>query len=242
MDLDFLKRAERVTSFNITAKDLSTLTYKEEIQHLFVKNFFPTFDLSKTIDVVDKDKLDELIAELKQEQDGFSFPKLHGYNMKGIGPGEATMFFLINTAQLGGGSSAGVDLIVGQEKYEVKAVKVSVERYASDFKLGGSVPLSDLMLDFNNLRVELGLGGNKTEMSGAIMNQMRVEAPDEFADIEDRYATVAYENYFKDHDVVFINNATGPRLGGVEAVKRVEKSDIMVERVTSGTIKPKVKI
>ena len=48
MDLEFLKRAEKVTAFNITAKDFETLRYKAEIQHLFNKHFFPKFKLENT--------------------------------------------------------------------------------------------------------------------------------------------------------------------------------------------------
>lgn len=242
MDLEFIRRAERVTSFNITTKDLETLKHKVELQHLFNKHFFPNFDISRTIDSVDMAKLNALIADLKREDGGTTFPKLHSYNLKGVGPGEATLFFLINGAHLGGGSSAGVDLFVGSNKYEVKAVKVSSDRYATDFKLGGNVPLADLMQEFDKLRVALKLPGNRTEMSGSVVKQMQEKAPFEYRSIVDRYAEVAYENYFKAHEVIFINNAAGPKLGFIEAVKQVKKSDIHVERVTSGTIKPKVKL
>lgn len=237
---DFIRKAERVTSFNIKAADFQTMTYKKELQHLFNKHFFPDFDLSSTISTVDESKLNKLISDLKLSSNEM-FVKLHAYNLKGIGPGEATLFFLIDTAVLGGGSSAGVDLIVNGTGYEVKAVKVSADRIASDFKLGGTVPLADIMTELNNLRETLKLGGSKTEISGTITQAMRTKDPKRFAEIENKYAEAAYQ-YFKQHEVIFINNAPGARLGRVEAIKRVAKKDIMIERVTSGTVKPKIRL
>jgi hypothetical protein len=37
-------------------------------------------------------------------------------NLPGVGPGEATLYLLTQEGVLGGGSSAGVDLIVGNKK------------------------------------------------------------------------------------------------------------------------------
>lgn len=242
MDLDFIRRAEKVTSFNIPTRDFQSLAYKKEIQHLFNKHFFPDFNLNKTIDSIDMQKLNTLIAELKKEQGGQMLAKLHNYNLKGVGPGEATLFFLCNKAQLGGGSSAGVDIVVGTDKYEVKAVKVSTSRVASDFKLGGTVPLSDVMVKLNDLRQQTQAGGSRTEMSGSVMAAMEKKAPYEYKQIELEFATIAYDNYFKNHEIIFINNSSGPRLGYIESIKQIEKSDVMIERVTSGTIKPKVRL
>lgn len=242
MNLEFIRRAERVTTFNITPKEFTTLQYKAEIQHLFNKHFFPNFDVTQTIKRVDKDRLNNLITQLKQERGGTAFEKLHTYNLKGVGPGEATLFFLIDDAYLGGGSSAGVDVIVGTSKYEVKAVQVTPTRVASDFKLGGNVPIAEVMSAMDKLRVALKLGGTKTEISKAITETMRQKAPVEFKAIQDEYAERAYEDYFKNHEVIFINNSSGPRVGTIEAVKRVTKADIMIERATSGTVKPKVQL
>jgi hypothetical protein len=237
LNLDFIKKAERVTSFNIRTSDFQTLDYKKELQHLFNKHFFPNFDVSKTIKTVDQNQLNKLILELKRDSD--MFPKLHNYNLKGVGPGEATLFFLINTAYLGGGSSAGVDLISGSKNYEIKAATISPTRIASNFKLGGTVPLASIMTDINSLRESLKLGGTKTEISGTIIKMMKSKSPDKFALIEHNYATVAYE-YFKLHEVIFINNTSGSNLGKIEAIKKVSKDDILIERVTSGTVKPRI--
>lgn len=242
MDLEFINKAQKVTSFNLDAKDFQTLKYKEEIQYLFNTHFFPKFDIKKyTINGVNINKLNNAISVLRS-QDASMLANLHGYNLKGIGPGEATLFFLINNAHLGGGSSAGVDLIAGSEKFEVKAVKISADKFISDFKVGGTVPLSDIITSLNKLREDLKLGGTKTEMSGGIMSSMKEKAPREFEKIQKQYAKVTYDNYFKNHEIIFINNAAGPRLGNIETIKQVTMGDIFIERVTSGTIKPKIKV
>ena len=238
MDGDFIKRATRITSFNLKASDFTDLRYKKEIQHLFGTFFFPKFDLKSTLDTVDMNRLNTLIAKLKAE-DKEMFSKLHNYPLKGVGPGEATLYFLLNYGHLGGGSSAGVDLVDRSGKYEVKAVSVS-NGVASNFKIGGNVPLSDIMLDLNSLRERLKLGGTKTEMSGKIMAEIRSMAPDEYKKIEKRYSERAAE-YFKGHKAIFINNSPA-NLGKIEAIKEVRKEDITIERVTSGTVKPLIRL
>ena len=241
LNTDFLRQAQKITSFNIKAVDFQSLKYKKELQYLFWFHFFPKFDLSKTINAIDKNQLNNLINDLKRE-DAQMFSKLHGYNLKGIGPGETTIYFLVNTAQLGGGSSAGADILIGSSKFEVKAVKVSSDRIATDFKLGGTVPLSTIILDIVALKDKLNLGGTRTEIAGGIIQSMRDKAPKEFAEIEEKFSNIAYNSYFKNHKVIFINNGTGAKFGMIEEIKQVQKKDIMIERVTSGTIKPKVKL
>jgi hypothetical protein len=241
MDKTFISRATRITSFNFTAGDFTSLKYKKEIQYLFNLHFFPKFNLNKTTSSFNLTTVNTLINGLKSE-DKDMFEKLHNYNLKGIGPGEVTLYFLIDTAHLGGGSSAGVDVKIGSKGYEVKAVKVSKDKMASDFKLGGTVPLTDIIEDLFKLNTKLKLAGKKTEMSGGIMDTMREKAPAEFKSIENRFKDIAYNSYFKNHEVIFINNGSGPNFGNIEAVKKISKNEIFIERVTSGTVKPKVKL
>lgn len=243
MDLEFLKRAERVTSFNITTRDFESLQYKKEIQHLINKHFFPRFDLSKTLDSVDKNDLNRLISQLKAE-DARMFASLHSYNLKGVGPGEATLFFLINNARLGGGASAGVDLVVGSEKFEVKAVQVTRSNdgpIAYDFKLGGTVRLDDIINRLVKLLNYYNISGSRTEIKKSDIQKLKNHDVGriEFDAIEDSYKKRAYE-YFRGHKVIFINNSKTQKMGTIEAIKDVKLNDIMIERVTSGTIKPMV--
>lgn len=241
LDMKFINNALKITSFNLTANDFTSLTHKKEIQHLFNLHFFPKFDSSKSVDSLNKDILNTLIDSLKKENmEGFK--KLHNYNLKGVGPGEVTLYFLINNCKLGGGSSGGVDVIIGSTGYEVKAVKIMTDGTAIDFKLGGNVPLFDIINELNNIRSNYNLGGNKTEMNVSIIKAMKQKAPTEFAAVERKFAKISYDNYFKNHDVIFINNNPSQKIGNIEAIKRVRVDDIFIERVTSGTIKPKIKI
>lgn len=241
MDLEFLKRAEKVTAFNITAKDFETLRYKAEIQHLFNKHFFPKFKLENTLNVVDKNKLNQLIDRLKSEDMG-AFKTMHSYPLKGVGPGEATLYFLLNNAHLGGGSSAGVDLIVGSKKYEVKAVTVGLDGFVRDFKLGGTVNLSSIISDAVKLKKQAlpNYKNADTEINKSQIEEIKKIFPKEWGEIEKQYQEKAY-SYFKDHDVIFLNNKTR-KIGEIVAVKSVKKSDIELENITNGTAKPRIKI
>ena len=240
LDLEFIKRAQKVTSFNITAKDLESLTYKKEIQYLFGLHFFPKFDLNKTINTVDKNRLNALISTLKS-QDSANFKAMHKFQPRGVGPGEVTLYFLINEAQLGGGGSAGVDLVVGSRKYEVKAVSVTGRgQYANNFKVGGTFTLSDIIADTIALKKKAGLGASSEVNTGQI-EVIKKQFPSEMEDIFKRYQKRTYDNYFKNHEIIFIRNDTNA-IGEILAVKKVKMDDIEFERITSGTIKPRVKL
>ena len=242
MDAAFIRRAEVMTSFNLTAHDFKTLDHKAEIQHLFQKHFFPTFDVSRTIPKVDREHLNDLIAELKRDDQVGLFPKLHTYSLQGVGPGEVSMFFLVKPAVIGGSTSAGIDIFVDSDEYEVKAATISKDRHAYGFKVGGAVPLADLMVEMNNLQNELGVGDNPVSISQRKIQEMRKLAPFGFRQLEEYYRDLTYEHYFRHHETIFINNTVGKNLGVVEAVKAVQKEDIFIERLTQGTVKPKVRL
>lgn len=238
MDSDFIKRATRVTSFNLSTADFQSTRHKKEIQHLFALHFFPGFDTKKAIDTVNVNQLNTLINELKNI-DFEQFKKLHDYNLRGVGPGEVTLYLLINKAVLGGGSSAGVDLVVSSSMYEVKAVEVTSDGYATNFKLGGTFNLSDLIKDLLDLKKAVGAGGEG--VNKAALAAIRRKFPKELKRIEEEFADRAYHNYFKNHEIIFIKNS-GRDVGKVMAVKKVKKSDIVLDRLTSGVLKPNVKL
>ena len=97
LDADFLKRAQKVTSFNLSSSDFTSLKYKEEIQHLFRTHMFPAFDLDNTMSGAPNiTKLNKLIKNLKAISSK-GFRNLHNYNLKGVGPAEATLFFLLDS-------------------------------------------------------------------------------------------------------------------------------------------------
>lgn len=241
LNMEFINNALKVSSFNLKPAEFITLNHKKEIQYLFNMHFFPKFDIAKTIDGVNIDTLNNLITSLKT-QNMAMFKKLHKYSLEGIGPGEVTLYFLINNCKLGGGRSAGVDVIVGSKGYEVKAVSVSLDRMAYNFKLGGTIPLDETKVALNKLRVKLGIGGSATEISPEKLKDMKQQAPAEYNAIEAKFAKLAYDGYFSKHEVIFINNTDTSKQGNIESIKQIKQNEIFLYHVTSGTIKPKVKL
>jgi hypothetical protein len=242
LNMEFINNALKVSAFNIPPTEFTKTDHKKEIQYLFNMHFFPKFDITKTIDVVDMGKLNTLISRLKS-QNLDNFKKLHNYNLKGIGPGEVTLYFLINNAKLGGGASAGLDIMVGGKGYEVKAVSVSNDgSMAYDFKLGGTIALDEFKMDLNKLRIKLDVRGSATEIAPNDLKAMKQKAPAEFNAIEQRFAKSAYDNYFSKHEVIFINNSKYAKVGEIAAIKTIKQNEIFIYHVTSGTIKPKVKL
>tara|TARA_E500000178_G_C16944741_1_gene718224 strand:+ start:218 stop:988 length:771 start_codon:yes stop_codon:yes gene_type:complete len=238
MNKIFIQRAMQVTSFNLLATDFQSLDYKKEIQYLFSTHFFPRIDI-KFQDTVDAAKLNTEITKLKRANKS-NFEHLHKYNLKGIGPGEVVLYFLLNKGHLGGGSSAGVDLVVGQQKYEIKAVDLSGDgKQVFNFKTGGTFNTSDLIA--RALKMKSDVNGSGEGVSKGVINKIKEQMPTEWKKLEDDYRKRVYDNYFKNHVMIFMNNKTA-KIGEIIAVKTVAKKDIEFERVTSGVIKPRVNI
>lgn len=241
LNMDFLRRAEKVTSFNLTTADFESTENKAEIQYIITKNFFPDFDTAKTLTAVNKDNLNTLIRELKLI-DKRLFAKLHNYPLKGVGPGEATLYYLLDNSRLGGGGSAGVDLVVGSKKYEIKAVKPRVKTGDfHDFKLGGTVRLDDIMGELADLKKKLGMGDEARKIPGKEIQKMKKDAPREFAKIEKKFGDRAFK-YFEGDEVILINNDSNKKdYGEIIYVGKISRNNIGLERVTQGTIKPTLK-
>lgn len=247
MDQDFLARAQRVTSFNLTSADFESLTYKREIQSLFVKYYFPRFDLSHTLDTLDVQQFNAVVDRLRSESPEM-LQALLKYPLKAKGPGEVLMFFIINPAYLAGLFSPGMDVRIDPDQYEVKAATIS-RGHATNFKLGSAVPLASLMSDIAHLYEHVNShwpgtlpdDQTETEICGSAINALRRAAPDDFACIEAAYAKASYDYYFKAHPVVVIHN-TGKRCGHIEKVGYVAQEDITIERLTNGTLKPRIRL
>lgn len=261
LDAAFLKRAQKVTSFNLRAADFESTQYKAEIQHLFRTHLFPDFDLSQTMTgPPNVAQLNKLIDILKRQNFG-NYNKLHFYNLKGVGPGEATLYFLLDDARLGGGGSAGVDLVVGSKQYEVKASLYSAaDSTVYGFKLGGTAALGKMVNELVRLKNELGLksaGKGQNEVGPKNLEAIQKAYPNEYRKLENEYARTAGQ-YFGKTPVIFINNNASVKLdpddpvekvrllsnaaGNVLAIKSVNTKDIKIQTVTQGTIKPRVKI
>lgn len=236
LNKDFIKRAEQFTTFNIFANDLTSVTYKNEVRHIISKNWFPSNKENVYSYELDKTKINDSIHKLKSiNKEGFH--RLYSYNMKGIGPGEIMLYYLIDGATIGGGSSAGVDISIEGENYEVKAVKSVYNKtlegqYLNDFKLGGTVNLTEVMQGLQ----ELGKV-TKTELPASKVNEIRNTK--DFKALEELFRRIAAE-YFKEHKIIFLDNGNKNK-GEVINISPIEPKNIYIERMTSGTVKPLIK-
>jgi len=240
LDTQFINRALKITSFNLTAKDFQSLKHKKEIQHLFFTRFFSKYNMSKMLNRVNESKMKALIKDLRQHA-GSEFEHVYKYNLKGVGPGEVMLYVLLNNAHLGGGSSAGLDLVDASGGYEVKAVDYSPQGYVNNFKVGGTFSMADIIRGVQELKKEAGRGSG-AEVNSTDLQELEKKFPDEIKGYYKKYAEVTYNNYFKNHAIIFLSNKKGGgyQLGDVIAIKKVEKKDIVFERITSGTIKPRI--
>jgi hypothetical protein len=250
LDNDFIARATKVRSFNIKGADLSSLKNKAEIQFLYATYQFDGFDLEQTVKGMNVGKVNKLIDKLKSV-DRNNFDALYDFQPKGVGPGEALLYFLIDDAVLGGGTSAGVDVKIGGSNFEVKGANLARDKKSVyGFKLGGTVDVSDMVNRAVKMKEMMGLttaGKGKNEVNPTQIKAIRKKFPKEWSDIEKEYATKAHK-YFGNTPVIFFNNnrGTGGKLtsaaGNVIIVKKVTKNDIQIDAITQGTIKPRVKI
>ena len=249
LDATFIQRATQVTSFNVKGADFESLKYKAEIQYLYATYQFKGFNLSKTIRGMDVTKVNNLIDVLKTI-DRSAFNNLYDFQPKGVGPGECLLYFLIDDAVLGGGTSAGVDMKIGSKMYEVKGANLSGDKKTvTGFKLGGTVDLTDMVNKAVQMKEALGFitqGKGKNEVNKTQIDAIRKNYPKEWKAIETEYANKAYK-YFGSIPVIFFNNnRSGSKLtqaaGHVIKADPVKKSDIMIDVITQGTIKPKIKV
>ena len=241
LDAEFLSRALTRTSFNLNAKDFESLKYKNEIQHLFHLNFFPKLDMNILLDSVSAPGLKRAISAIRKSN-ASNFEALYKYNIKGVGPGEVMLYFLLNNAHLGGGASAGLDLVDKSGDFEIKAVDYSAAgNYVNNFKVGGTFSLADIIRGVQDLKKKAGLGTG-AEVNAGELKKIEKAFPKELAKFKQKYVDVTYQNYFKNHKIIFLSNKKGGgfQLGDLIAIKQVQKKDIQFERITSGTIKPRV--
>ena len=259
LDDEFLRRVLGQTTiprFNIKASDFTaTRFYKKEIQHLFLQYYFPDLRQSNhwpPPDILNVARINKIISYLKSTYK-FQFNLMYEMKPDGIGPGEIMLYFLINKAALGGGGSAGEDvIIVGGSSYEVKAAKIAKnDEYAYGFKLGGTVPIVNIMQKLGRLKAKaLPLLAGKSYLGGAPdlekigSQQLKFFEeifPNDYKPILSAYKDVVYNAYFKKHSVIFLNNNDSPAVRGyIAAVKNIKKDDIAIQEMTSGTIKPRV--
>lgn len=243
---DFIKRATKVTAFNLVTNDFTSTTFKVPIQELYARHMFLSFSPDKALTTLTVDGYNKLVRQLKQD-DKEQYEKLHNLQLTGVGPAEAVLYLLTKNGRLGGGGSGGVDLIDGVNKYEVKAAKwksKTTKDSVIDFKLGGNIPgMSQLEVDIQDLAYNLGLARQGApEIKESFFKEMKKIATDQYDVLEKRYQQLAGK-YFGDHETIFIQTEKNqPDFGEILAIKGVKPKDIFMERFTSKSIKPIIKI
>jgi len=242
LDQEFIARATKISSFNIKAADLEKLTHKKEIQFLYSTYLFKGFDLNLLTNGLNVSKANAAIAKLKQLNNS-GFKSLYDFQPKGVGPGEALLYFLVNDARLGGGGSAGVDVIIGSKKYEVKAANLSKDKKSvTGFRLGGTVDVSTEVRAAVKLKEQLGFttkGKGKAEVNRTQIRAIQAEYPAEWNKISQSYIDKAYK-YLAANPVIFFNNNKSAAIGQIIAETNVKRQDIQISEITQGGIKPRV--
>lgn len=249
LDFDFIRRAEKVTKFNISVNDLKP-ELQPSVRYLFIKNQFPKFgekDLfMKTFNVK---KLNTAIKALKKENFDHFF-NMYQFDQSGIGPGELMLYFLIDGSRVGGGGSAGVDLIVNNKEYEAKSVELRVgSQMIEGFKLGGKGELAPIMAAAQELKKKYSeemIAANKgkknaiSEVNSSQLKKLEELEPRAMADIKKKYTDVASE-YFGNTNIVFMYSKSNRRnVGEIIAAGKIKKGTVVMQTITSGTIKPSI--
>jgi len=251
LDFDFIRRAEKVTKFNIDVKDLKP-ELQPSVRYLYLKNQFPNFGkkdmFMKSFNVP---KLNAAIKELKSENFTHFF-NMYQFDQSGIGPGELLLYFLIDNSSVGGGGSAGVDLRVGNKEYEAKSVTLNVGRQRVEgFKLGGKGEIAPILSKAQALKKQYEsemLAANKnqknaiSEINKSQMSRLKQLEPKAWSQIEKDYAKVAGE-YFGNTNLVFMySKAQKTKVGEIIAAGTVDSKAIEMQAITSGTIKPSISL
>lgn len=260
LKLDFINQKSVSNAFTLKAKDLETTDYKNEIRFLIARRYFPGLDISgiTMASVTTTAAMNKALNTLyKLNPSGYT--ELLEREISGLGPGELILFFLLDNASVGGGNSAGVDIIDNGTPYEVKAVNKTGDGKLVNFKLGGTVNISDVQSKILKLKVELlkfdpsiaegeKTGVNNDHMKGFESDEFiehckNMKIKDSFADLNDYFQKIAYNGYFKNHPIIFMGSKSASKAdkGRVYDIVQVTKKMVGIHKVTNGTIKPYVK-
>tara|TARA_R110002074_G_C12365291_1_gene650986 strand:+ start:133 stop:960 length:828 start_codon:yes stop_codon:yes gene_type:complete len=248
LDMEFMASAEKCTAFSINPKEYESELHKKEIRYLFTKRYFPSFDISKFDNVNDISSdwqaYNSIIKEFRKLNSSAYDNNIHPKE-GALGPGEKAMYYVIKNAVLAGGGSGG-DLRVGNTTYEIKAVDFS-KGYVFNFKTGGTFSVADTMQDIMKLKEkymeELGFSGKLSEVKITEIRTLRdsKQSKKEFAKIEKQYQNNAHAQYFSHYPFIWIKN-NAKNKGEILGVTEPKKKDIIIQTVTSGTVKPMVKL
>jgi len=262
LDLDFINRCSVSNAFEIDNRDLQSTDFKSEIRFLICRKYFPELQTSDIfLPKITTAKALNTSLDIIDSLDSRALKQLLQLNAgSGLGPGEALLYFLLDNVSIGGGSSAGVDVIDGGTKYELKAVKLrKKDMMLTDFKLGGTVDISGIqkkMMDLKKAMLETlpkvkegektGINGDhiKAFQNPKVKKVIKERGLDNYEKLEKEFQELAYNEYFKAHPIIFMGSkgSNSSEMGRVFAIMQVQKEDIRMHQVTSSTIKPGIVI
>ena len=235
---EFIKRALKVTSFNLREKDFHDSSNQEAIRYLYYQNLFEDLpDLY--VNGVDKNALNASIKKLKRSR---YFSDLYTYKPGDVGPGEVMLYLLVTGAGLAGQRSSG-DLSVGGTTYEIKGCKINrQDQMYVDFDLGGTVNTDDLSTEIKRLAVENGIitNPNESEFPKSNMQALRAAVPERMEKIENTYRQRAGV-YFSKHEAILMSTSLADR-GEIYEVGTIVPQRIGIERVTRKTLKTTIRM
>lgn len=260
LDLDYINKCSVSNAFKIDTKDLQSLTFKSEIRFLITRKYFPELQTSDIFlpKITTAKELNKSLSTIASLNPGAILDLLQLNAGSGLGPGEALLYFLLDGVTIGGGSSAGVDVIDGGTKYELKAVKLRKnDMMLTDFKLGGTVDISGIqkgLMDLKKAMLETlpnvkegektGINNDHIEafQNSKVKKVIKERGLTNYEDLEKEFQELAYNEYFKAHPIIFMGSkaANKSEFGRIFAIMDVQKKDIRIHQVTSSTIKPGV--
>ena len=256
LDLEYINNKSVSNAFKLDAKDLQSIQYKNEIRFLIARRYFPGLNIADvTLDKVGNVESMNAALNLLYNTNPSGFTELLEREMSGLGPGEIILYFILDNASLGGGSSAGVDIIDNGKPYEVKAVNRTSDGKLHNFKLGGTVDISDVQSKIMKLKAELlkfdpkikegeKTGINGSHIKGFEDRKFQKHAKDlglnTWEDLQTEFQDIAYEGYFKNHPIIFIGSKSSSKAdkGRIYDIIQVTKNQVGMHQVTSSTIKP----
>lgn len=254
LDKVWLKQFEVCTSVDIPLDGFKSTTHKNEIRHLLNNLFFKNLDPQSPVLMALRklNSLDSATSKLNVAIDllrtsALNFSAFFRYGEQhGFGPGEVLMYYLIDGVILAGTESSG-DLALGNKSYELKAVVQTNSGYIKEFRI--SIETAEATKNIMNLcrkaNIDLPAGRAGESIPSSALDELRTSKfKSEFAKLELEYATLAYNNYFKKHPIIFMDtnkSGAGAKLGRVMAIMDVKVKDIAIDRISQGKPKPMVK-
>ena len=255
LDKVWLKQFEVCTSVDIPLDGFKSTKYKNEIRHLLNNLFFKNLDpqIPALTALRKLNSLDSATSALNKGIDllraaaGSAFSTFYQYGKNNaFGPGEVLMYYLIDGITLAGTDSSG-DLALGKTSYEVKAVVRSNSGYFKNFRI--SIETGEVIKKIMSLcikaNITLPAGRAGESIPSSALDELRASKfKAEYAKLELEYATLAYNNYFKKHPIVFMDtndSGGGGKLGRILDIMDVKAKDVVIDRISQGKPKPMVK-